>query len=202
MNTNNTSQNFRRTAKHMVLLLTAACCVGFAYNSVSPLGVRRPSKTPAEAAPVVQHNGAENFGPIQHLSLWPNTDSPFADRATEGLTLINAATSKMTWPQTKQLLAQNQIVLVDARTADYYQTEHIPGAVSLPASSSQSQLAAFAANYPKDTTLVVYCASAQCPLAGDLARVLHKKFGFANVHVMQGGMAEYLRTESLGNKTK
>src|SRR5206468_5417773 len=126
---------------------------------------------------------AEKFGPIQRLSLWPNTDSPFTDRATEGFTLVNDATAKMTWPETKQLLAQKQIVLVDARSPEYYQTQHIPGAVSLPATSTESELTAFAANYPKNTTLVVYCASAQCPLAGELSRTLRKKLGFTNVHV-------------------
>ncbi len=198
MNANNASQDFRQTAKRMVLLLLAACCVGFAYNAASPLGVRRPSKTPSETAPAARSPSAANFGPTQQLGLWPISDGPFTEGETDGLTLVAAATSKMSWSQTKELLAQNQIVLVDARTADYFQTEHIPGAVSLPATSSQSQLAAFAANYPKDTTLVIYCASAQCPMAADLARILHRKFGYANVHVLQGGMAEYLRAERTG----
>ncbi|MGZ4987609.1 MAG: rhodanese-like domain-containing protein, partial [Limisphaerales bacterium] len=140
---------------------------------------------------------------IQNLSNWPTTDNPFSSGKTAGITLAASATSKLTWSETKELLAQKQIVLVDARAAEYYQTEHIPGAISLPDTSTKSELAAFAANYPaKDTTLVVYCASAQCPAASNLARVLRKKWGYTNVHVMQGGMAEYRRSEALGNGTK
>jgi rhodanese-related sulfurtransferase len=197
MTTNNFPQDFPQTTKRMALLLLAACSVGFAYNAATPLGVRRPATTPPQASPAVLSPNAAYSGQIQNLGVWLKTDGPFSGGATADLTLV-AAASKMTWPQTKDLLAQKQIVLVDARTPEYYQTEHIPGAVSLPASSSHAALADFAAHYPKDTTLVVYCASAQCPLAGDLARVLHKKFGYTNVHVLQGGMAEYQRAEELG----
>ena len=94
------------------------------------------------------------------------------------------------------MLAAGQIFLVDARAAVYYETEHVPGAVSLPAGSSPTELAAFAARYPKSTALVVYCGSLSCPLSRQLVAVLTGQLGYTNVREIPGGFAEYRQLQT------
>jgi rhodanese-related sulfurtransferase len=102
---------------------------------------------------------------------------------------------KLTWAETEPLVAANEIVLVDARDPISYQTEHIPGAISLPETSSEADLASFAAKYPRDTALVIYCNSSKCPMGRELAKTLRsKKWGYSNIREMPGGFAEYRAT--------
>ena len=71
-----------------------------------------------------------------------------------------------------------------------------PGAVSLPAASSPAELAGFAAKYPKDTAIVVYCGSSSCPLSHQLTTILMTQFGDTNIREMPGGYAEYRISEA------
>jgi rhodanese-related sulfurtransferase len=89
---------------------------------------------------------------------------------------------------------------VDAREAVYYQTEHIPGAISLPAGSPPADLIAFVTKYPRETALVVYCGSPQCPLSHQLVAVLTGQLGYSNVREMPGGFAEYRQAEAQSSK--
>ena len=95
-------------------------------------------------------------------------------------------------------------MLVDARASAYYETGHIPGAISLPTDATREALAAFAAKYPKETPLAVYCGSPQCPLATQLIVMLTGTMGYTDVQDMVGGFVEYREAEnqSAGSGTK
>jgi rhodanese-related sulfurtransferase len=177
------------TALRMAVMLIAAVVIGLAYNSVTPLGVVFGAKpampNDSKSAPSVQTDGIEQSQLIQ-ISL--ATDGIVGNRPI----LFGKGSKNLSWPETQSLLAANEIVLVDARNAIDYQTEHIPGAVSLPATSSEAEVAAFAAKYPRDTALVLYCGSKMCPMSHNLAKELRsKKWGYTNVRIMPGGFAEY-----------
>ena len=101
----------------------------------------------------------------------------------------------LAWSQVKPLLARGDIVLVDARDRAAFQAGHIPGAVSLPLNSAPQALGEFAARFPVTTPLVIYCASSECPVSSDLARVL-KDFDFLDVREMPGGFIEWLSAET------
>lgn len=170
-------------------MLIAAIVIGFAYNAVTPLGVvfgsSKPSPSDSKAEPAVRSGGDDAFH-ILKIS-WQSD----ADFRNQPMLLAKASGHKnLTWEQTQQLLAANEIVLVDARNAVDYQTEHIPGAVSLPAASTDADLANFTSKYSRDTALVIYCESKLCPMSRELSRRLHSQ-GYKNIRLMPGGFAEY-----------
>lgn len=172
----------------MALMLIAAVIIGLAYNSITPLGVvfGATTATPpdSDSAPAVQNRDA-----VQFINASLKTGNVFG----QGTFLLAKGPGRknLTWPETKALLAGNEIVLVDARDAIAYQTEHIPGAISLPATSTKAQLADFASKYPPDTALVIYCNSKRCPLGHDLAKTLRSQWHYTNIRLMPGGFAEY-----------
>ncbi|MFA6435484.1 MAG: rhodanese-like domain-containing protein [Elusimicrobiales bacterium] len=76
-------------------------------------------------------------------------------------------------------------VLVDVRTPVDYKEAHIAGAVSVPFYKLPKEAA-----WPKQTSLVLYCAGKGCSLSYDLAAALIKE-GFTDVKVLNGGIREW-----------
>ena len=205
------------TGLGMLAILLAAIVVGLAFNSMSPLGVRASQTTvsgDASAATGQLYNNetiAVSLGAASPAGR-PATAAPggIYENETAG-TRIEISPVKdavqpapqpgfrtISWLDTKKLLAAGQVVLIDARAQVYYETGHIPGAISLPAADALPEaFAAFAAKYPKDTPLVVYCGSVQCPLAAQLIGILTGSMGYTDVRDMAGGFVEYRTNESL-----
>lgn len=177
----------------MLAIFAAAAVVGWAFNSMSPLGVRADNvSAPAAATPPSIARGElyDNQPLAVTLVSAPARGQPVPaapagiyDNETVALRLESdssanpprpaAGPREITWFETRKLLAAGRIVLVDARDASYYQTGHIPGAISFPtAQATPDALATFAAKYPKDTPVVVYCGSLRCPLSKRLIALL------------------------------
>lgn len=188
----------------MLALLIAALLVGAAFNAANPLGVRARAPEPEKLA-VAANPPAPAVKPIYQNE----TVGISVDVDGEGTLPVAAAVPAMpapapvvpvapvlTWPETKALLEAGRIILIDAREAVYYKTEHIPGAISLPASSSKTELQDFAGKFPKNSALVVYCGSAQCPLSNALVGMLREQYGFTNVREMPGGFVEYRQAQA------
>ena len=200
----------------MVAVFITAVLLGFAYNSASPLGVRsasteKPAGTGAAAARVtgssITRTGYFNETVSMLLETAPSIRSQgqnYQNQTTAiGLAPANPVPNTagqvlptVTWNEVKALLKNGKTLLIDARTANYYQAEHIPGAISLPANSPAPEMAAFASKYAKDMPIVVYCGSMSCPMAHNLAGVLASQYGYFNLKVMPGGFAEYRLAES------
>jgi len=193
----------------LLAILVGSTAVGFVYNRASPLGVRfnlsaakvaqptgdskRPSPYSNEMISLrLEKSGLDTSLPNAGPGSWPppNSSSGQADRGH--------AVGSIDWPETKALAAQGKIVLVDARTAPYYQAGHIPGAISLPGASDAGAVAAFARGYQTNQSIVVYCSGPQCPLAHMLAQKLIRQHGFGEVRVMSGGFTEYSLYETAG----
>jgi len=200
----------------MLAIFAAAAVVGWGFNSMNPLGVRADTApatvaTPQSIAPTNIYDNqplAVTLGSASSANR-PSTapqDSIY-DNETVATRLESAAvtnaprppagTNEITWLETKKLLAAGRIILVDARDGSYYQTGHIPGAISFPtAQATPEALATFAAQYPKkDTPLVVYCGSARCPLSKRLIALLTGSLGYTDVRDMVGGFVEYRESE-------
>jgi rhodanese-related sulfurtransferase len=191
----------------MLALLVVAAIIGVAFNSMNPLGIRSrvaSGRSAVTAGGDVYQNETSTIKigsasaptSAQPPGLYENTTVRTALESSVPARppVVNGAT--ITWLETKKLVAAGSIVLVDARASVYYQTEHIPGAVSLPpGESTDADFAAFAGRYPKNTPLVVYCGSLSCPLSKRLIAVLTGKLGYANVRDMAGGFVEYRETE-------
>jgi rhodanese-related sulfurtransferase len=201
----------RKLSGEAVSILAAALVLGFTFNRVSPLGVRpgpildppvdgtQSGKLSFEnqtislsfesmAAPRAAANPYRNETiAIEPVSARANPPPPLRVKTEVG---------SLTWSQVKRLLASHRAVLIDARTAEAYRADHIPGAISLPAQHSAEEILTFKRSYPQSTPLVVYCASAQCPLSRQLSKELMEQHGYQEVSDMPGGYAEWRLAES------
>ena len=178
-----------------------AACLGLAYNATSPLGVRfsklPSSPAPAPTAAIESDYQNETLG----LTLESDGTAPAsAAAAPQGPRPVPPIAAALTWPEVKPLLAAGQILLIDARAVEYYQAEHIPGAVSLPANSLATNMTAFTTLYPKSQAIVIYCGSVSCPLSNQLTVALRDKFGYTNLREMPGGFVEYRQIEAQATK--
>jgi rhodanese-related sulfurtransferase len=191
----------------MLFLLAAAILVGVAFNAANPLGVRRVAHDIDKAALAVPAPSSAVKPIYQNETASLSLEMDGSQAAVAAATapapqppIIAPNAAALTWPQTKALLDAGRIILVDARDAVYYQTGHIPGAISLPAAGSGAEFQDFAAKFSKDASMVVYCGSAQCPLANAVVARLRDQYGFTNVREMPGGYVEYRQAQANADK--
>ncbi len=77
--------------------------------------------------------------------------------------------------------------VINVLSPETYADCHIKGSLNIPYDS----LIEYTKNFPKDTEMVVYCASYVCPMSGRAATLL-KDQGFTNVCAYEGGAAEWV----------
>jgi rhodanese-related sulfurtransferase len=183
--------------KEMAAILITAVALGVVYNQASPLGIRVPKtilvaphfpeETSLHALPVTERDPSVRNETVQALVV-PDEKAG----VPSGLSTLPPA---VTWREVKPLLAAGKVILVDVRDSQAYALGHIPGAVSLPMDQVQQKMGEFTSRYPKNTPLVLYCASVQCQSANVQARVLTRNHGYADVREMPGGYAEWRISE-------
>jgi rhodanese-related sulfurtransferase len=191
-------------------LFAAAVVFGVIYNGASPLGVRPNGPSVADAGSFTDAKSA-----IPRKGVFNETVSMTLESAPGNAPLPagihpaplppgvpQVAIPTLTWPQVQALSGAKKVVLVDARAKAAYDLGHIPGAVLLASGAPLEEVRAFAAKYPKDTALVVYCGSTTCRASQHLARQLVAVGGFTNVSEMPGGFAEYTVAQASVPKTK
>jgi rhodanese-related sulfurtransferase len=100
------------------------------------------------------------------------------------------------WDQAKSLVAAGQAVLVDVRHPSVFAAGHIPGAMSLPETSSPEQFTAFLKNYPTNLMLIVYCSSISCSQSARVATNLVTQYRWPSVKYMTGGYLEYQQDQA------
>lgn len=81
-----------------------------------------------------------------------------------------------------------QFQLIDARPKKYAKGEVIVGAKFLSYGADESIIAQMLPS--KDATIVVYCASVECPMSGKLAKQL-VKLGYKHVYKYPEGIDEW-----------
>jgi rhodanese-related sulfurtransferase len=109
--------------------------------------------------------------------------------------------TRISWPETKALLAAGKIVLVDARSKAAYDAGHIPGAVSLYENAAPEDYKAFQKQYGPKTHIVAYCTDLKCSMSMRTAIKLVTWYNFQKVQFMPGGYQEWQQSE-LGNSGK
>jgi rhodanese-related sulfurtransferase len=199
-----------------VAMLVMSVAIGLAYNSATPLGVRRsagmnsskpaaqtaaaPAPAPASNVRTGYHNQtlSMSFAPLT-AAIPPASPTVAAATGAASGGDAKAAYAELTWPETKALVGSGKAVLVDARVATAFDTEHIPGAVSLPAGSPAAAVTAFLSRYPKDTQFVIYCGSSKCGMSHMIADAM-KNAGAnsSQIRIMPGGYVEYRTSEPQG----
>jgi rhodanese-related sulfurtransferase len=165
-------------------IFAAAVVFGVIYNGDSPLGVRPGKPAATEAAPAVPILGPAGFA------------VPRQNEATPAAAGQQSEIRSLKWEWVKSLLESRQIVLVDARVKEEFALGHIPGAVSLPLHATEAEFKAFLAQYPRETPVVVYCASDTCHTSRELAQKLLTVGGLSTVFDMPGGFAEYTLSQT------
>lgn len=81
----------------------------------------------------------------------------------------------------RSMIADGNVMLIDARDADTYEAGHIEGAVNFASAKLPAD---------KNAKLIFYCAGVKCPAAGRAARKAMAD-GYKNVMVFHGGWAEW-----------
>jgi rhodanese-related sulfurtransferase len=82
-------------------------------------------------------------------------------------------------------LKADNLLILDVRSAEAYNENHLPTAVNIPLADLAGKLASL----PKDKTVVTYCSNLTCALAPKAALVLAEK-GF-KVMELSGGIATW-----------
>jgi rhodanese-related sulfurtransferase len=214
----------------MAGILAAAVVLGLIYNHASPLGIESSTSdestktssgwgsvvplpfSPANPTHAVRTGYVNQTVAMNLERATPLTPppSPQAAPTPSAIPTPNAPDSnpapmqfvELKWPEVKALLVEKKIVLIDARLKANFDIAHIPGAISLPATSGAPELQEFATKYPKDTRFVTYCGSSSCHMSRALAESLVKICGYTNVSEMPGGFAEYQIAEAANKSTQ
>ena len=86
------------------------------------------------------------------------------------------------------------VTWIDARPADEFERDHVPGAVSLNEDRWSEGLAEFLAkDWSPEKKIVVYCGAASCNLAEDVARRLREEAKLPNeIRILKGGWEAWL----------
>jgi len=89
------------------------------------------------------------------------------------------------------------VTVVDALGGDYYDKQHLPGAVALPPGEVDARAASVLPD--KGTAIVTYCTGPSCPNSGQVADRL-TALGYSDVRKYQEGIEDWtsagLPTES------
>jgi rhodanese-related sulfurtransferase len=95
----------------------------------------------------------------------------------------------VTRDQVQQIVDSHEnIVLVDATSEKDYATEHIPGAVSIPAGKERELAPKLLKD--KDQKIITYCGSTQCPASTMVAKSL-EQMGYTDVNEYKPGKADW-----------
>ena len=87
------------------------------------------------------------------------------------------------------------VLWVDARNADAFERQHVPGACLLNEDSWQELIPEFLAAWKPDTRVVIYCDSQKCHASDEVAVRLGRELKISNVYVLKGGWDSWLHSQ-------
>ncbi len=93
------------------------------------------------------------------------------------------------------MTAEAPPVVLDVRTAQEYETGHVPGAINVPHKALAGRLAAGLGF--RDREVVVYCERGR---RADMAGAVLREAGFSSVRRLQGHMVEWRRQQLPENR--
>ena len=91
----------------------------------------------------------------------------------------------------RDLVSSRSAIIVDARLGSAYSEGHVPGAINFPALRPKQEVLKKILQYPKNSTVVVYCESANCSESKSVAEILQNN-EMRNVRVLIGGWKQWL----------
>lgn len=92
----------------------------------------------------------------------------------------------------KKAICDNNILIIDARPALFYELGHIEGAANLPIIDFDESFPSFNKNKPlkKVSRIIVYCSDSFCKDSAQLAQKLNEK-GIRNICIYKAGWEEW-----------
>jgi rhodanese-related sulfurtransferase len=101
---------------------------------------------------------------------------------------------------TVRRLLGGDAVFIDARLEPAYEAGHLERAINLPVDANDVERRKVTAAVPEDAKVVVYCQSATCPWARNVAVKLLRD-GFIDVSIFRGGWNEWASKHVAVNET-
>jgi len=86
------------------------------------------------------------------------------------------------------MASKRRLRVINVLDPEYYADAHIKGSINVPL----KELKDFAQHTDKQTPIVVYCASYECPMSKQAWHVLHE-LGFQDLYAYEGGINEWYR---------
>lgn len=97
----------------------------------------------------------------------------------------------LTFAQARDLFDdRDNVIFVDARYPEDFETGHIPGSVLLPFEMFDDYWTGVEPRLPKDKKIVTYCSGEDCELSLFLARLLRER-GYSDVAIFYGGALKW-----------
>jgi rhodanese-related sulfurtransferase len=90
--------------------------------------------------------------------------------------------------EAKKLLDANAATVLDVRDVDAYTASHVPGALQVPLSRVEGEIAYF----PKDKPIITYCTCPHDEAAIEAVQILQHG-GVRDARVLRGGLREWTR---------
>jgi rhodanese-related sulfurtransferase len=88
--------------------------------------------------------------------------------------------------QMQKRIGENGTVIIDARYAEDYLRDHIPGAISIPINSTRNERQAVMKGIRWNENIIVYCESDQCRFSDEIAGALLDD-GYARLSIYRDG---------------
>lgn len=108
---------------------------------------------------------------------------------------------KLSVPELEKSLGDPNVVVVDARYPQDYQTGHLPGAINVPVFTTQAERRKLLAGVPKGSRVIVYCQSESCQFDETLGAALYAE-GIENVALFPGGYRQWEKKPESNSQTE
>ncbi len=119
------------------------------------------------------------------LTLWSTDQLGYLSSTVQP---ISGTAMVVEFPAVHQIWKRGEAVFVDARSAGSFRRGHIPGAINVPINRVKQTLPALPTD--KETLLITYCGSIECPNAYQLMHLL-LGYGYRNVRFLPRGLKDW-----------
>ena len=105
--------------------------------------------------------------------------------------------ARLSLEEFKDLVRQDQGLVLDARPEIFHRLGHVPGAIALPRNDFENYYRKHQAELEKDKNqiLVIYCSSGFCD-DSKLVEASFRKLGYTQISIFEGGWDEWTRSGS------
>jgi rhodanese-related sulfurtransferase len=98
-----------------------------------------------------------------------------------------ASVQSLSAQELKDKIASNPaLIVINVLPKEAYNDCHIAGSINIPLENLEDRVK----RWTRDTEIVVYCASQQCPLSREAYKTL-AELGFTNIYAYEGGIEEW-----------